>query len=99
MNYTLRSSAAASWAFYEQALGLNVRKREAFAVPGFIASIGDREMVHVFQTSPEMEATFARLPPAEQLLGWSTGRSHHVVLWATDLTALRRPHRRTWRPS
>ena len=38
-HYTVRSrDAEASWAFYEQALGLNVRKREGFPVPAFIVS-------------------------------------------------------------
>jgi len=89
-HYTVRSKdAAAAWAFYEQALGLSVRKREGFSVPAFIVSIGDREVVHVFQASPEMEAIFARLPSAEQLEGWTTGRLHHVEFWATDLAAVR----------
>src|SRR2546423_13885865 len=90
-HYTVRSKdAAASWAFYEQALGLNVRKREGFSVPAFIVSVGDREVVHVFQASPEMEAIFAAMPPKEQLQGWSTGRLQHVEFWATDLAELRR---------
>ena len=89
-HYTVRSKdAAASWAFYEQALGLTVRKREGFSVPAFIVSIGDREVVHVFQASAEMEAIFSRLPPADQLQGWNTGRLHHVEFWATDLPAMR----------
>jgi catechol 2,3-dioxygenase-like lactoylglutathione lyase family enzyme len=89
-HYTVRSKDyEASWAFYERALGLNVRKREGFAVPAFIVSIGDREVVHVFQASPEMEAIFARLPPADQLQGWNTGRLHHVEFWATDLAGMR----------
>jgi len=70
--------AAASVAFYEQALGLNVRKREGFSVPAFIVSLGDREVVHLFQASSEMEAVFAKLPPPEQLQGMNTGRLHHV---------------------
>ena len=89
-HYTVRSKdAAASWAFYEQVLGLNVRKREGFSVPAFIVSIGNREVVHVFQASPEMETIFARLPSAEQLEGWTTGRLHHVEFWATDLGSVR----------
>ena len=89
-HYTVRSKdAAASRAFYEQALGLNVRAREGFAVPAFIVSIGDREVVHVFQASPEMEAIFARMPPANQLEGWLTGRLHHVEFWASEVTAMR----------
>jgi catechol 2,3-dioxygenase-like lactoylglutathione lyase family enzyme len=89
-HYTVRSKdIGASWAFYEHALGLNVRKREGFAVPACIVSIGDQEVVHVFQASPEMEAIFATLPPADQLQGWNTGRLHHVEFWATDLHAMR----------
>jgi catechol 2,3-dioxygenase-like lactoylglutathione lyase family enzyme len=89
-HYTVRSKDAdASWAFYEQALGLNVRRREGFAVPAFIVSIGDREVVHVFQASPEMEAIFARMPSSDALDGWNTGRLHHVEFWATDLKSMR----------
>jgi len=89
-HYTVRSKdAQASWAFYEQVLGLNVRERAGFSVPAFIVSIGDHEVVHVFQASPEMEAIFATLSPAEQLKGWNTGRLHHVEFWATDLAAMR----------
>lgn len=89
-HYTVRSKdAAASQAFYQQALGLNVRKREGFPVPAFIVSIRDREVVHVFQASREMEAIFARMPSSDQLEGWNTGRLHHVEFWATDLNAVR----------
>jgi catechol 2,3-dioxygenase-like lactoylglutathione lyase family enzyme len=89
-HYTVRSrDASASRAFYEQALGLNVRERPGFAVPAFIVSIGDREVVHVFQASPEMERIFARMPAAEQLDGWTTGRLHHVEFWASGLNSMR----------
>jgi catechol 2,3-dioxygenase-like lactoylglutathione lyase family enzyme len=89
-HFTVRTrDAAASWAFYEQALGLNVRRREGFAIPAFIVSIGNREVVHVFQASAEMEAIFARMPAPEQLEGWNTGRLHHVEFWATDLGSVR----------
>lgn len=89
-HYTVRSKdATASRAFYEQALGLNVRTREGFAVPAFIVSIGDREVVHVFQASPEMEAIFARMPSSDELQGWNTGRLHHVEFWATDVKSTR----------
>ena len=65
-HYTVRSKdVAASRAFYEQALGLNVRVREGFSVPAFIVSLGDLEVVHIFQASAEMEAIFARMPAAE----------------------------------
>jgi catechol 2,3-dioxygenase-like lactoylglutathione lyase family enzyme len=89
-HYTVRSrDVAASRAFYQDALGLTVRTREGFAVPAFIVSIGDREVVHVFQASAEMETIFARMPTAEQLEGWVTGRLHHVEFWATDAKAVR----------
>jgi catechol 2,3-dioxygenase-like lactoylglutathione lyase family enzyme len=89
-HFTVRSKdAAISQAFYEQALGLNVRQREGFAVPAFIVSIGDREVVHVFQASPEMEAIFARMPSSDEVDGWTTGRLHHVEFWATDLNGIR----------
>jgi catechol 2,3-dioxygenase-like lactoylglutathione lyase family enzyme len=89
-HYTVRSKdVAACVTFYEQALGLNVRKREGFALPAFIVSLGEREVVHVFQASPEMETIFARLPSAATLEGWTTGRLHHVEFWATDLPAMR----------
>ena len=89
-HYTVRSKDTdASWAFYEQALGLNVRKREGFSVPAFIVSIGTREVVHVFQASAEMEAIFSSMPSADQVAGWTTGRLHHVEFWATDVVAMR----------
>ena len=89
-HYTVRSADHdASWHFYEKALGLTVRKREGVPVPAFKVSIGEREVVHVFQASPEMEAIFAKMPPKDQLEGWNTGRIHHVEFWATDLPAMR----------
>ena len=89
-HYTVRSADHdASWRFYERVLGLTVRKREGAAVPAFKVSIGEREVVHVFQASPEMEAIFAKLPPPEELQGWNTGRLHHVEFWATGLTEMK----------
>ena len=90
-HYTVRSADVdASWRFYEQALGLNVRRREGFPVPAFIVSIGDREVVHVFQASPEMEAVFARMAPRDdETAQWRTGRLHHVEFWATGLAEMR----------
>jgi len=90
-HYTVRSADVdASWRFYEQALGLNVRRREGFPVPAFIVSIGDREVVHVFQASPEMEAVFARMAPRDdETAQWRTGRLHHVEFWATGVTEMR----------
>jgi catechol 2,3-dioxygenase-like lactoylglutathione lyase family enzyme len=85
-HYTVRSKDHdASWRFYEKALGLTVRKREGAPVPAFKVSIGEREVVHVFQAAPEMEAVFAKLPPSGDLQGWNTGRLHHVEFWASGL--------------
>jgi catechol 2,3-dioxygenase-like lactoylglutathione lyase family enzyme len=89
-HYTVRSrDVAASRSFYEGALGLNVRPREGFSVPAFIVSIGDLEVVHVFQASAEMEAIFARMPGSEEVAGWNTGRLHHVEFWASGLGEVR----------
>ena len=89
-HYTVRSSDhEASWRFYEGALGLTVRRREGTPVPAFKVSIGEREVVHVFQAAPEMEAIFAKLPPARELEGWNTGRLHHVEFWATGLAEMK----------
>ncbi len=89
-HYTVRSrDAAASRSFYEGALGLNARVREGFSVPSFIVSIGELEVVHVFQASAEMEAIFARLPSSDEVDGWNTGRLHHVEFWATGLGEVR----------
>lgn len=89
-HYTVRSSNLdASWRFYEQVLGLKVVKREGVSIPAAIVSIGDRQVVHLFQASPEMEAIFGRMPSREALQGWNTGRLHHVEFWATGLVATR----------
>lgn len=85
-HYTVRSKDIdASWKFYEDVLGLQVRKRDV-PVPAFIVSIWpDRQVVHVFQASEEMEGIFAKYPSSEDLNGWNTGRIHHVEFWATGL--------------
>jgi len=88
-HYTVRSQDIdASWRFYEQTLGLKVWKRDV-PVPAFIVGIGERQVVHVFQASPEMEAIFAQMPSADTLKGWNTGRLHHVEFWATGLNEMK----------
>jgi len=90
-HYTVRTADHdASWRFYEQVLGLTVRKREGAPVPAFKVSIGEREVVHVFQAAPEMEAVFRKMPSADVLQGWNTGRLHHVEFWATGLVEMRK---------
>jgi catechol 2,3-dioxygenase-like lactoylglutathione lyase family enzyme len=91
-HYTVRShDLDAAWRFYEQALGLTVVARQGVAagVRAAIVSVGDTQVVHLFQASPEMEAIFARMPSREQVDGWLTGRLHHVEFWATGLPAMR----------
>lgn len=89
-HYTVRSADIdAAWRFYEQALGLKVVDRPYPAGRAAIVSIGDVQVVHLFQASPEMEAIFAKMPPREELQGWNTGRLHHVEFWASGLAEMR----------
>ncbi|MGH2518972.1 MAG: VOC family protein [Chloroflexota bacterium] len=84
-HYTVRAAdIEASWRFYEQVLGLGVRKREGFPVPACIVSAGGVEVVHIFQASPEVDAALRRMAPEQnELVNWSTGRLMHVEFWAT----------------
>ena len=85
-HYTvLTADYEASWRFYESALGLTVREREGSTTPAFKVSIGEREVVHVFQATPQMGA----LPPVGAEGERSTGRLLHVEFWATGLTEAR----------
>lgn len=90
-HYTVRCrDLQASWRFYEQALGLDCRPRLDRPIPGAVVSIGEREVVHLFQASPEQEAVLARLePPDAEAAEWRTGRLHHVEFWAKDLPGMR----------
>ena len=89
-HYTVRTgNHDESWRFYERVLGLDVVAREGAPVPAFIVSIGERQVVHVFQAAPDMEAIFAKLPSADTLQGWNTGRLHHVEFWASGLAEMK----------
>lgn len=90
-HYTVRSADhEASWHFYEDVLGLSLRKREGFPVPAFIVSAGDTEVVHVFQATPEVDAIIARMPaPDQEAAQWRTGRLQHVEFWATGLAEMK----------
>jgi catechol 2,3-dioxygenase-like lactoylglutathione lyase family enzyme len=90
-HYTVRSADVdASWRFYEQVLGLSVRKREGFSVPAFIVSAGDTEVVHVFQATPEVDAALSQISyPASEAMTWRTGRLQHVEFWATGLAEMK----------
>ena len=90
-HYTVRcKDLEATSRFYERALGLNCRPRLDRPVPGAVVSIGDREVVHLFQASAEQDAVFARMEPSdEETAQWRTGRLHHVEFWASDLQGMR----------
>lgn len=89
-HYTVRSAdIEASWRFYEQTLGLRVVERQVPNGRAARVQIGDTDVVHIFQATPEMEAIFARMPSREALAGWNTGRLHHVEFWATGLPETR----------
>lgn len=86
-HYTIRAKdLEATNHFYEQVLGLNCRPRTDRPIPGSVISIGDLEVVHIFQATPEQDAVFQRLQATdEETAEWRTGRLHHVEFWATDL--------------
>jgi hypothetical protein len=47
-------------------------------------------LIHLFQSTPELEAIFARLePPDAEAANWATGRIHHIAFQARDLPAMR----------
>ena len=85
-HYTIRcADLAASWKFYEETLGLQVRKRDV-PIPAFIVSIWpDRQVVHAFQASDEIEGILAKYPSPEDVGRWLTGRLQHVEFWAQGL--------------
>ena len=75
---------------YQQVLGLQVVDRPRAAMPAAIVSIGSVQVVHLFQATPEQDAVFARLAPADAATAeWRTGRLHHVGFWATGIAAFR----------
>ena len=90
-HYTIRSrDLDATSRFYEQALGLNVRPRLDRPIPGAVVSIGELEVVHLFQATPEQDSVFARMEPSDEATAaWRTGRLHHVEFWANGLSQVR----------
>lgn len=89
-HYTVRcADIDVSRRFYE-ALGLRVADRPYPGTKAATVSIGETQVVHLFQATPEMEAIFARLAPTdEETARWRTGRLHHVEFWATGLAQMR----------
>jgi catechol 2,3-dioxygenase-like lactoylglutathione lyase family enzyme len=90
-HYTIRCRDLDSTSrFYEQALGLSLRPRLDRPIPGAIVSIDEREVVHLFQATPEQDSVFARLEPSDEATAaWRTGRLHHVEFWAKELSQVR----------
>ncbi len=90
-HYTVRSAdLQKAWRFYEDVLGLTVVARPGMQMPAAIVSIGDVQVVHVFQATAAQDAIFSRMQPAdEETAYWRTGRLHHVGFWATDVPAFR----------
>jgi catechol 2,3-dioxygenase-like lactoylglutathione lyase family enzyme len=93
-HFTIRcADLQKSWRFYQDVLGVRVEKREPPpglnpATPFPEAAIGyfaDGEwFVHLFQATPEQEAVFSRMAPADaDMARWRTGRMHHVSVKAT----------------
>ena len=92
-HYTVRcADLQTSWRFYADALGLNVAERLGVSAPAAIASIGETQVVHLFQASPEQEQSFGRLAIAHDPAtpAWRTGRVQHVGFWARDVAEMKR---------
>lgn len=90
-HYTVRcADLAASRRFYAEALGLNVADRPGSSVPAAIVSVGDVQVAHLFQATPDQEAVFARMAATDpKAAAWRTGRLQHVGFWATGIAAMR----------
>ena len=90
-HYTIRANDLdATWRFYAGVLGLRVEQRANFPGKAGVVWIGDTQVVHMFQASPEMQAVFASLAPADEAAAqWRTGRLQHVGFWARDHRAMK----------
>src|SRR4051794_2674518 len=90
-HYTIRcADFQASWRFYAETLGLRVVDRPGLGVPAAIVYLDEMMLVHLFQSSPDLEAIFSRLvPPDAEAAQWGTGRIHHIAFQARDLPAFR----------
>jgi catechol 2,3-dioxygenase-like lactoylglutathione lyase family enzyme len=90
-HYTIRcADLQASWRFYESVLGLRVTQRTGMSIPAAIVYLQDMMLIHMFQSTPELEAIFARRPAPDAEAGqWATGRIHHIAFQARDLPAMR----------
>lgn len=91
-HYTLRcADLAASWRFYEMALGFHVVDRPLTTnVKAAKVKVGDVDVVHLFQATPEMDTVFVRMTQVDaECAEWPTGRLQHVGFWATDHRAMK----------
>jgi catechol 2,3-dioxygenase-like lactoylglutathione lyase family enzyme len=91
-HYTVRcADLDASWAFYRDALGLQVEPREvASGLRAAIVSLESQWLAHLFQATPEQDAVFSRMEPRDdEMARWRTARMHHIALWATGLKEMR----------
>jgi catechol 2,3-dioxygenase-like lactoylglutathione lyase family enzyme len=91
-HYTIRcADLDKSWAFYRDALGLRVEPRQvASGIPAAIGYLEGEWLVHLFQATPEQDAIFARMTPAdEETAQWRTGRMQHIAVRASGLAEMR----------
>lgn len=90
-HFTIRcADLPASWRFYQDVLGLTVTERAGVNIPAAIVYLNDMMLVHLFQSSADLEAIFARLaPPDAEAAAWGTGRLHHVALQARGLAEIK----------
>jgi catechol 2,3-dioxygenase-like lactoylglutathione lyase family enzyme len=89
-HYTIRcADLQAAWRFYAETLGLRVVDRPGMPVPAAIVYIptNDMMLIHLFQATPEQDATFSRIRPPDTQ--WLTGRLQHVALQARGLMEFR----------
>jgi catechol 2,3-dioxygenase-like lactoylglutathione lyase family enzyme len=80
-----------SWAFYAEVLGLNVVERLGASAPGAIGSIGDTQVLHLFQASDEQNDRFGPSEPVTDVNTppWRSGRLQHFGFWAVDHTDMK----------
>jgi catechol 2,3-dioxygenase-like lactoylglutathione lyase family enzyme len=98
-HFTIRcADLDATWAFYRDALGMRVEKREfgaARAAAGplpraAIVYLENSWLVHLFQATTEQDAIFGRMQATDaETAQWRTGRMHHIAVRATGLAEMK----------
>src|SRR4051794_606522 len=62
-----------SWRFYADVLGLRVAERTGISIPAAIVYLGDQQLLHLFQATPDLQTIFERLaPPDAEAAAWGT---------------------------